>query len=290
MSLATQEQKSKAHPYIDDTAGAALPAVATRHYEGLLAIMDSLGLDAAPHKSQPPCFVLIWIGVLFDTLRMLMAFDPDKIVEALILCQQFIDASWVSLHDLQVFVGKLCHVTKCSTPARRFTSRVLDLLRAAQRHSPVPISHGAKLDVAWFLSFLPMFNGITLMKAETAQMVAQVDACPAEAGGICAGLKYYAITFPEAITVCEFSIASLECFNILLACRIWMQYWRGLHVLLYSDNWASVCALNSGAALGPLDQGVHQRDLAVVGHPRCGACCPTQTRDRHAHCGWNRPC
>ena len=252
VQLAKHDTDCDAEPYIDDTAGAALPPDATDHYNGLLDTMERLGLNAAIKKCQPPSVLMIWIGVLFDSVRMSMAIDPLKIEEALQLCREFMASDLVSLHNMQVFTGKLLYVAKCSEPARKFTTRVLDLLRATQQCSPQPITTGAKLDVSWFLAFLPVYNGITLIKEETAQMVAQVDACPLGAGGICAGWQYYSLDFPPAILQCHFSIASLECYNILIACRLWIQRWSGMHILLYSDNWASVCALNSGVAADPL--------------------------------------
>ena len=181
-----------------------------------------------------------------------MAIDPEKVTEALELCAQFIRASTTTLHSMQVFVGKLMHVSKCSPPARRFTNRVLDPLRAARQASPQAITDAARLDVTWFLAFLPLYNGVNLIKAETAHLVAQVDACTSGAGGICAGVGFFSFLFPESITCCQFAIASLECYNVLVACRMWMPSWRGLHVLLYSDNGAFVCSLNSGVAEDPL--------------------------------------
>ena len=80
VSLAKQDNDTTAHPYIDDTVAAALPDVADDQYTGLLRLMAVLGLMAAPHKSVPPCFQLIWIGVLFNTLAMSMSIDPARIV------------------------------------------------------------------------------------------------------------------------------------------------------------------------------------------------------------------
>ena len=34
--------------------------------------------------------------------------------------------------------------------------------------------------------------------------------------------------------------------------RLWVSSWRGSSVLLFSDNWAAVCAANSGHAQDPL--------------------------------------
>ena len=83
-------------------------------------------------------------------------------------------------------------------------------------------------------------------------MVVQVDACPTGAGGTCSGLGFYALPFPIGITSLSLSIASLECFNVLIPCRLWGPAWAGKHILLYSDNAATVAAVNSGAAHDPL--------------------------------------
>ena len=112
------------------------------------------------------------------------------------------------------------------------------------------------MDARWFKAFLPLFNGVALIKSEVADRVVQVDACLQGAGGICAGLAFYQFRFPVGILNCKFTIASLECFNILVACRLWCREWRGQHILLYSDSWSGVCALNSGAAEDPLIRAV----------------------------------
>ena len=63
--LAKEECNADTHPYVDDTAGASVPETAQDHFEGLMQLMATLGLDAAPHKSAPPATVMLWIGVLF---------------------------------------------------------------------------------------------------------------------------------------------------------------------------------------------------------------------------------
>ena len=291
MSLAKQDHDTTAHPYIDDTVAAALPDVADDQYTGLLALMAVLGLMAAPHKSVPPCFQLICIGVLFNTLAMTMSIDPARIQEAVDLCFAILQRQSTTLKELQSLVGKLMHVSKCCPPARHFTARILDLLRAAHLVSPIPISDQARLDAAWFAAFLPHFDGVSLIKQETAEMVAQVDVCPSGAGEICAGLGFYALPFPASITELSFSIASLECFNVLIACRLWGPLWAGKHILLYSDNAATVAAANTGAAQDPLIRAAVREiwliaaihDIELVIRHRLGASMHTADALSRAH-------
>ena len=73
-------------------------------------------------------------------------------------------------------------------------------------------------------------------------------------GGWCDTLGYFRVSYPPHIQACNFPIAALECFNLLLSIRLWQLDWTGKHVLIFSDNWAVVCALQSGRAQEPLIQ------------------------------------
>ena len=239
-------------PYIDDTAGAATPEEADLKFTGLRRVMDLLGLQTADHKCQSPATSMDWIGVHFDMVQMTMHIAKDKITEATNLCAGFLQADSISKKELQSMVGKVMHTIKCTLPARRFTSRLLDLLKGAVTGRAIPITHAAKMDVRWLHTFLARFNGKTLIKPLTAQVVAYVDACPTGIGAYSPGYGYYGAELGDAYRQCNFSISSTECFNILVAVRVWIQQWAGKVVLLYSDNWSAVCAAHSGRAQDPL--------------------------------------
>ena len=242
-------------PYVDDTIGAAIPKKAPSHYQCLLHTMEELGMDAAPHKCQSPVTALSWIGVHFDTIAMLMSIDRDRVQEAIALCISFLAATHTHKQFMQSFMGKIFHAIKCTHQARRFTARLLELLRQANNQYMVPITHEARLDAVWLAAFLPAFNGRTLIKPTIAQVVAHVDACLKGAGGHCQNHGYYHFAFPVSIRVCGFCISSLECYNVLMAVRLWAPRWAGKTVLLYTDNWATVAAAESGAAMEPLMRG-----------------------------------
>ena len=43
--------------------------------------MAQLGLDTAPDKCEGPTIIIIWIGVVFDTLKLTIAIDQSKVEE-----------------------------------------------------------------------------------------------------------------------------------------------------------------------------------------------------------------
>ena len=77
-------------------------------------------------KCQEPVTTLKWIGVGYDSVKMLMFIDPDKIAEAITLCTQFLASDTISHKQLQKLLGKIFYIIRCSEAAKRFTSRLLD--------------------------------------------------------------------------------------------------------------------------------------------------------------------
>ena len=229
--------------------------MAQEEYEGLLSVCDGLGLQVALDKCQAPAFTMLWIGVWFDAIRMIMAIDRKKIKEAVELCRQFMEKNNITLHQLQKLLGKLFHVSKCTVGARAFLARMLDLLRLAAWNQIVQVTPAARADASWFVAFLDNFNGITTMKQETAEFVAEVHSCLTGGGGVCKGQGYYAVKYPDYITSLDLSISSLECLNLLFAIRLWAEAWQGSNILIFCDNMATVCAATSARAEDPIIRG-----------------------------------
>ena len=250
--VAKERFDGRTEAYVDDTAGAALPAVAMSHYVGLLTTLNELGLETVAGKCEPPATGMLWVGVWFDSIRMIMAIDPDRVREAIEECEAFLLAVTVTLHRMQKLMGKLFHAAKCTHSARAFMARMLDLLREAASRHIVSISEGARADARWLRTFLGGFNGVTRIKPGEPEITASVDSCLSGGGGECAGLGFYAVEYPEYIQVLGLAIASLECFNLLMALRLWARAWAGKHVKVFCDNWATVCSLGSCKAEDPI--------------------------------------
>ena len=150
--IAAHEADTRTEAYVDDTGGVAMGTVADEHYRNILRVMEELGLQFVPDKCSPPAYWMIWIGVLFKARNMTMAIDPERIREAIEACRAFLEASTISLHGLQCYLGKLFHAIKCTESARAFMARILDLLRLAIREGTVAVSDLAKMDAAWWCS------------------------------------------------------------------------------------------------------------------------------------------
>lgn len=81
-------------------------------------------------------------------------------------------SSWSSrevytLRQLQSLLGKLSFVTACVKPGHIFMLRLLNSLPAfPSTRVRLPVSADMKADIAWWLAFLPPFNGTSLIKPQ----------------------------------------------------------------------------------------------------------------------------
>ena len=46
----------------------------------LLALFKELGIPVAPHKIEGPATVMVFLGILFDTIAMTIRLDDERLV------------------------------------------------------------------------------------------------------------------------------------------------------------------------------------------------------------------
>ena len=73
---------------------------------------------------------------------------------------------FISKRALQSLLGKLLYLHKCLKPARIFVNRILTVFRKHHDKSKILISEEFRQDIQWFITFLPHFNGVTILKKE----------------------------------------------------------------------------------------------------------------------------
>ena len=83
--------------------------------------------------------------------------------------------------ELQSLIGKLSFVSKCVRPGRLFLTRILDTLRSLRRHHHrIKLSAEFRKDIHWWLRFISVYNGVSLIPTELwsePDSVFSTDAC-----------------------------------------------------------------------------------------------------------------
>ena len=108
---------------------------------------------------------MVCLGVLVDSDHFTLSVTETRVKDLLSELSSWSSCESYTLKQLQSLLGKLSFVTACVKPGRTFMSRLLNSLRAfPSTRARLPVSGDMKADIAWWLDFLPIFNGTSLIK------------------------------------------------------------------------------------------------------------------------------
>jgi hypothetical protein len=244
--------------YIDDFLGTQKSYTeADVAFTRAVGLFHELGLEQAAAKSVAPTTSITWIGVAFDTVAMEMSIPPQVLTDTRDLVLQWSTRARASRHDLQVLLGRLFHAAKCSPPARLFVGRMLHTLRAAPSQGTISLPPGFRLDLDWFATFLPSYNGIQFIIPLRPKVHLQILTTPTLLKAVWED-KEVVDALPSILSRAPF-LAFKELFTILVAFLLWGSEWANWEVHIYTKSPAKVDVLVHGKT----------RDLSLLHIARC---------------------
>ena len=240
--------------YLDDLASADTVEKASFSFNTLRAILNKCGIEEAKNKACPPSTVMIFIGILFNTVKMTIEVTPERLQEIKFLLNTWLNKETACLKEVQSLLGKLNFIAACVRPGRIFISRMLKWLRAfhleESRLKQVQIPNFVKKDVMWWYKFLPIYNGVSLMLYEEwcePDEMCSSDSSLQGCGGFWQG-KYFHTAFPEKFHNDQFHITILEMFAVIICLKLWGCNFRGKRIQMFCDNQSICQVVNSGKA------------------------------------------
>ena len=235
--------------YLDDFAGADSPMAAQRSFTELGRLLESCGIEESKQKACPPSTRMTFIGVLFDSEALTLSVTPERLQEILSLLDVWLLKSKATLHDLQSLIGKLSFITSCVQASRVFMCRLLLWLRQIHgKKSAQQIPVSVHKDLLWWKTFLPQYNGVSMMLLEDfsePDALFSCDAFPSSCGGMMQA-SYFHEEFPSFIQEKQLHINALELLTIVVALKLWGSKLRGKKVLILCDNMSSCMLINRG--------------------------------------------
>ena len=241
--------------YLDDFIDVAPAARASRDYDYCDSLLTELGLQESPSKACPPSICMTCLGVQVNTVEMTLSVTPERLTELELLLSHWLTKKSAIKSELQSLIGKLSFVSKCVRQSRLFLTRILALLRTVKRnHHHIRLSREFYPDIHWWLRFIRVYNGISVIPTSewsSPDAIFATDACLSGCGGLTCR-QYFHTEFPPGVTDKFSSIHHLEVLGILLPVRLWGHQWRRLRILVQCDNAAVVSSLNSGRVQDPL--------------------------------------
>ena len=238
----TQEQFNVLN-YADDFAGAKLlKEKAELSFNTLGKLLNELGFDESTDKASPPSTVMTYLGVKFDTEKMCLFVDDDKLIELKTLLQKWLNKTVAKKYELQSVLGKLIWVSKTVRFSRVFVARIISEIRKLPSQSAkTTLSSEIRKDFLWWNTFMSDFSGVELIPPTYVSQSVLGDAYP-QGGGSCNPVKsqYFSMRFPEYMCSPDTPIHIKEFIVVILAVKMWGKSWTGNRVLIYCDN-DSVC-------------------------------------------------
>jgi hypothetical protein len=238
--------------YIDDFIGLSkLLVEAKKAFEEAKTLLSELGVDRAIQKDMGPTTRIWWIGVIFDTEAMTISIPKDKLDDTLKIVREWEGKTYASRHMLQSLLGKLFHISKCCKPARLFLNRMLALLREAPQVGQIKISVDFKKDLAWFVHFLPSYNGVYIMEPNKQEHIIHINFSMNICGGCFCG-KYFTALIPNFVGHLVHCNAHREMLSVVIATKLWAREWEGGKVLVNLREQHVIELLQSGRSRDPL--------------------------------------
>ena len=238
--------------YLDDMVTAECWEQAGACFSTLREVIATMGAVEAESKAVSPCTRMNFLGICFDTELLTMEVPQERISECMGLLVEWLKKEEVTRKEVESLVGKLSFIATCVRPGWIFISRLLEYLRGLPRVGKVKVPVSVRKDLVWWKTFLPHYNGVSMMPMERWSLpdeVVATDACLSGCGAwFETQREYFHAEFPEGIKRQELSINALELLTVVVAAKVWGKKWRGLRIVIRCDNETSVTVLNTGRA------------------------------------------
>ena len=123
-------------------------------------------LHSSPEKGSLPSTNMICLGIEVDSDNLSLSVPQSRVQELLDELTFWSHRSQFTLKQLQSLLGKLLFVTVCVKLGRIFMSLLIlnNLCTFPRACSRRPVSEDMRADIAWWSQFLPLFNGVLLIK------------------------------------------------------------------------------------------------------------------------------
>ena len=222
-----------------------------------LALCNELGFPVAPEKTEGPTTVLTFLGIEVDTVQGQVRLPQDKLCRLKDTISQWMrhadyptPRGSAKKRDLLSLLGLLTHAASVVKPGRAFIRSLIDAAATARDLDHwIHLNRGARADLAWWHTFIGVWNGIGIMPPSGPTIFVVSDASGSWGCGATYENLWFQMQWPGSWAA--LSIAPKELAPIVVAVVLWGPHWANKHICCLCDNTAVVAAVNKGAARDP---------------------------------------
>ena len=123
-----------------------------------------LGIPIAALKTEGPSTVITFLGIELDTAAMTLRLPEEKLVRLQAEIARWKNRRACTKQELQSLTGQLQHACCVVRAGRTFLRRMFALLKGVKRsYHNVRLNTGFRSDLLWWATFLPSWNGVSMM-------------------------------------------------------------------------------------------------------------------------------
>ena len=152
--------------YLDDflTAGPAYSNTCHHNLSAMRSLCQAIGAPIKEEKVEGPTTRLTFLGIVLDTVSMEASISVERKTSLLTAIHSFLTFRKCTKRQLLSLIGKLSFACKVVPAGWIFLRRLIDLSCSVTRlHHHIRITNEARLDLQWWLNFLPGWSGTSLI-------------------------------------------------------------------------------------------------------------------------------
>ena len=128
------------------------------------SLCQAIGAPIKEEKVEGPTTSLTFLGIVLDTLSMEASMSVECKTSLLTAIHSFLTFRKCTKRQLLSLIGKLSFACKVVPAGRIFLRRLIDLSCSVTRlHHHIRITNEARLDLQWWLNFLPGWSRTSLI-------------------------------------------------------------------------------------------------------------------------------
>lgn len=217
-------------------------------------LFNKIKVPLAAHKTEGPCTVLQYLGIILDSDKFEARLPVDKVERVSSLIDNFKDRKSCTKRELLQLLGHLNFAMRVIPPGRSFVSYLISLAASVpELHHHVHINAGCQEDLAMWALFLQRWNGVSLFRESQLTVAADIelytDAASTKGfGGFYKGL-WFSEAWPAGLPADDdvaVSMSFRELYPIVVAAILWGSRWHRKRILFHCDNLGTVHIIKKG--------------------------------------------
>ena len=224
-----------------------------------LEVCDRVQFPVALEKTFWGDTIIVFLGLMIDTVNQVVCIPKDKVVKALHLISYFLNKHnrKVTVLQIQKLCGFLNFLCRCIVPGRAFLTRLYSMAPSKLKpHHHVRVSLENKLDLQVWEKFLSSprvycrpFMDFQPYTAMDIDMYSDASRNFSKGfGAYCGSQRTYGSWDNDFMEEQQPSIQYLELFGVTVAVTNWIRLFKNKRIFLFCDNQSVVQMISSSSA------------------------------------------